>query len=113
MAKIYPECSVGRYNTPKETMMPYLDLAIIDRRGDSYDLQNNEGSENVTVELAVYDKGSLSDSTCEIISLKAKEVMYEYGFQCRYGPTKTANANTDISRWLGRYERVLANKDKF
>lgn len=106
------KCTVGRYVTPKESQFPYVDVAIGDNSGGSYDLEGNEGSVAPLLIITVYSTGSLADSTCEQISQQAKKIMLSYGFQCRGGPMPVANAaDTNICRWVGRYQRVFGDGD--
>lgn len=106
-------CTVGRYLTPKESQFPYVDVALVDNSGGNYDLENNEGTVNPLLVVTVYSTGSLSDSTCESISQQAKKIMLSHGFQCRGGPMPVTNAaDTNISRWVGRYQRVVGDEDK-
>lgn len=106
------KCTVGRYVTPKESQFPYVDVAIGDNSGGSYDLEGNEGSVAPLLVITVYSTGSLADSTCEQISQQAKKIMLSYGFQCRGGPMPVANAaDTNICRWVGRYQRVFGDGD--
>lgn len=107
------KCTVGRYVTPKETIMPYCDVSLSDNSGGNYDLEGNEGSQNPMLTITVYSTGSLADSTCETISQQAKKIMLSYGFQCRGGPMKVTNAaDPNIARWVGRYQRIVASGDK-
>lgn len=107
------KCTVGRYVTPKESQFPYCDIAIGDNSGGNYDLDGRESSQNPLLVITVYSTGSLADSTCEQISQQAKKIMLSYGFQCRGGPIPATNASdTNICRWLGRYQRIFADKDK-
>lgn len=107
------KCIVGRYVTPKETNMPYCDISIGDNSGGNYDLSGNEGSTNPLLVITVYSTGSLADSICEQISHKAKDIMLSYGFQCRGGPMPVTNAaDTNIKRWVGRYQRIFGNGDE-
>ena len=107
------KCTVGRYVTPKETSMPYVDVSIGDNSGGNYDLEGNEGSQNPLIVITVYSTGSLADSTCELISQEAKRLMLSYGFQCRGGPMPATNvSDPNISMWVGRYQRLFADKDK-
>lgn len=107
------KCTVGRYVTPKETVMPYCDLSLADNSGGNYDLEGNENSQNPLLTVTVYSTGSLADSTCESISQQAKAIMLSYGFQCRGGPMKVTNAaDPNIARWIGRYQRIIADRDK-
>lgn len=107
------KCTVGRYVTPKESNFPYVDLSVEDNSGSNYDLEGNEGSVNPLISVSVYSTGSLADSTCEAISQQAKKLMLSYGFQCRGGPMKVTNAaDTNICRWIGRYQRIFADGDE-
>lgn len=106
------KCTVGRYVTPKESQFPYVDVAIGDNSGGSYDLEGNEGSVAPLLIITVYSTGSLADSTCEQISQQAKKIILSYGFQCRGGPMPVTNAaDTNICRWVGRYQRVFGDGD--
>lgn len=106
------KCTVGRYVTPKESQFPYVDVAIGDNSGGRYDLEGNEGSVAPLLIITVYSTGSLADSICEQISQQAKKIMLSYGFQCRGGPMPVANAaDTNICRWVGRYQRVFGDGD--
>lgn len=106
-------CTVGRYVTPKESQFPYADVSLGDNSGGNYDLDGKETSQNPLLVITVYATGSLADSTCESISQQAKKIMLSYGFQCRGGPIPVANASdTNICRWVGRYQRIFADKDK-
>lgn len=113
MAQAVSNCTVGRYVTPKETQMPYLDVALGDNSGGNYDLQGNEGSQSPLIVLSVYATGSLADATCQSISEAAKTIMLSYGFQCRAGPIPVTNAaDPDIKRWVGRYQRRFGTEDE-
>ena len=112
MGKAYPECTVGRYVTPKNTQLPYLDVSLGDNSGGNYDLSGNEGSQRPLIILSAYATGSAADGICHAMSQKAKEIMLSYGFQCRAGPLPVANAaDPNISRWVGRYQRVFGSGD--
>lgn len=107
------KCTVGRYVTPKETQMPYCDISLVDNSGGNYDLEGNEGSQSPMLTISVYATGSLADSTCEQISQQAKKIMLSYGFQCRGGPMPVVNAaDPNIKRWIGRYQRIIADGDQ-
>lgn len=107
------KCTVGRYVTPKESQFPYCDIAIGDNSGGNYDLDGKESSQNPLFVITVYSTGSLADGTCEQISQQAKKIMLSYGFQCRGGPIPVTNASdTNICRWVGRYQRIFADKDR-
>lgn len=107
------KCTVGRYVTPKETNMPYVDLSIGDNSGGNYNLDGNEGSQNPLLVVTVYSTGSLADATCEQICQAAKNIMLSYGFQCRGGPMPVTNAaDPNIVRWVGRYQRIFADGDE-
>lgn len=107
------KCAVGRYVTPKETRMPYCDISLADNSGGNYDLEGNEGSQSPMLTISAYATGSLADSTCEQISQQAKKIMLSYGFQCRGGPMPVVNAaDPNIKRWIGRYQRIIADGDK-
>lgn len=107
------KCTVGHYVTPKENQFPYVDVSLSDNSGGNYDLEGNEGSQNPLLVITVYATGSLADSTCEQISQQAKRIMLSYGFQCRGGPIPVTNASdTNICRWVGRYQRIFADKDR-
>ncbi len=113
MGKAYPACKVDRYITPKESQMPYMDVALADLSGGHYSLSGEEGSQNPLLTLTVYATGSLADNTCSQISEKAKAIMLEYGWQCKSGPLPVPNAaNPNIVRWVSRYQRVVASGDK-
>lgn len=106
-------CKVGRYTNTKETEFPYMSFSMSDISGGNYDLENNEGSQDVAITLEVYSTGSLADSTCESISRQAKKIMLSYGFQCRGGPMKVTNAtDLNIARWVGRYQRIFGTGDE-
>lgn len=107
------KCTVGRYVTPKETQMPYCDISLADNSGGNYDLEGNEGSQSPMLTISVYSTGSLADSTCEQISQAAKKIILSYGFHCRGGPMPIVNAaDPNIKRWIGRYQRIIADGDK-
>lgn len=107
------KCTVGRYVTPKESQFPYVDVSLADNSGGNYDLENNEGAVIPLLAITVYSTGSLADSTCEQISQAAKKIMLSYGFHCRGGPMKVANAtDPNIARWAGRYQRAFGTGDE-
>lgn len=111
--KICPECTVGRYITPKSSNFPYLDISLADNSGGNYDLEGNENSQNPLLSITVYSTGALADSTCEQISQAAKKIILSYGFHCRGGPMPVVNAaDPNIKRWVGRYQRIIADGDK-
>ena len=106
-------CTVGRYVTPREAQFPYCDVSLSDNSGGNYNLEGNEGSQSPMLTISVYATGSLADSTCEQISQQAKRIMLSYGFQCRGGPMPVTNASdANICRWVGRYQRIFADKDR-
>lgn len=105
-------CTVGRYVTPRETDFPYVDLEISEITGQAYDLEGGEGAVNPMLSISVYCNGASGDSTCYTISEEAKKVMLSYGFQCRGGPMKVDNADPNVVRWTGRYQRIFADGDE-
>lgn len=112
MEKAYPECTVGRYVTPKESQFPYLDVSLGDNSGGNYDLSGNEGSQCPLIVVTAYATGSTADGTCHAMSQKAKEIMLSYGFQCRGGPMPVTNvADPNVKRWVGRYQRIFGSGD--
>ena len=112
LKKAYPECTVDRYNSPKETQFPYTDIALSDISGRDYDLEGNEGAQTPMVTITTYATGSLADNTCYTICRKAKEIMLKHGWQCMAGPIPVANAaNPNISRWTARFKRIVADGD--
>ena len=112
MESAYPGCKIGRYTTPKKTDFPYVDVALGDNSGGTYDLKGNEHSQNPMISISVYATGSAADGVCNDISLKAKKIMLEFGFQCKSGPIPVENAtDPNIKRWVGRYQRTFANGD--
>lgn len=105
------DCTVGRYTIPKEPKYPYLDIALSDNSGGAYDLENNENSQNPMIEINVYCN-NYDDSKCYDVSMKAKELMLSYGFQCKTGPVKIDNTKPEVARWVARYQRKYANEDE-
>lgn len=110
-AKMKLVCTVGRYTTPKSPTYPYCDIALSDNSGGNYDLENNEGSQNVMVTLEVYCN-NYDDAKCYDVSMKAKELMLSYGFQCKFGPKKIDNTDPTVARWVARYQRIFGNGDE-
>ena len=104
-------CTVGRYTIPKSPTYPYCDVALSDNSGGNYDLENNEGSQNPMIEVTVYCN-NYDDATCYDVSMKAKELMLSYGFQCKFGPKKIDNTDPAVARWLARYKRIFGNGDE-
>lgn len=112
MKKAYQKCTVGRYVTPKDTQFPYMDVALGDNSGGNYDLEGGEGSQNPLIVISAYATGSTADGICNTMSQKAKEIMLSYGFQCKGGPAPVTNAaNPKVIRWVGRYQRIVADGD--
>lgn len=105
-------CTVGRYVTPRETDFPYVDLALSDISGKAYDMEGGEGAVNPMLTVSVYCNGASGDSKCYTISEEAKKLMLSYGFQCRGGPIKVDNADPNVARWIGRYQRIFADGDE-
>lgn len=110
-AKMGDICTVGRYTIPKSPKYPYLDIALSDNSGGSYDFQGNEGSQNPMITITVYSN-NYGDTDCYEISMKAKELMLSYGFQCKTGPVKITNTDPSIARWVSRYQRVFGSGDE-
>lgn len=107
------ECTVGRYKTPTETDLPYCDVSVEENIGGDYDLEGNEGSQNVLIAITVYAAGSLADSICEEVGQVAKEIMLSYGFQCRAAPVPKANqTDPDMRCWVSKYQRIFANGEE-
>ena len=110
-AKMGDTCTVGRYTIPKSPTYPYCDIALSDNPGGNYDLQNNEGSTSPFITIEVYCN-HYDDATCYEVSMKAKELMLSYGFQCKTGPVKVDNADPAVARWIARYQRLFGAGDK-
>lgn len=110
-AKMGTSCTVGRYTIPKSPTYPYLDIALSDNPGNNYDLQNNEGSVRPLIVIEVYCN-NYDDAKCYDVSMKAKELMLSYGFQCKTGPVKVGNTDPAVARWAARYQRVFGAGDK-
>ena len=109
--KMKDSCTVGRYIIPKEPKYPYMDVKLSDASGGNYDLQGNEGSQSVLVTIEVYCN-NYDDATCYDVSMKAKELMLSYGFQCKTGPVKIDNTDPAVARWVARYQRIFGAGDK-
>lgn len=110
-AKMGTTCTVGRYTIPKSPTYPYLDIALSDNPGGNYDLQNNEGSQKPLIVIEVYCN-NYDDAKCYEVSMKAKDLMLSYGFQCKTGPIKVSNADPAVARWVARYQRLFGAGDK-
>lgn len=110
-AKMSGDCTVGRYTIPKDPKYPYCDIALSDNSGGNYDLRNNEGSQSPMITIEVYCD-NYNDAKCYEVSMKAKEVMLSYGFQCKTAPIKIDNTDPAVARWASRYKRVFASGDK-
>lgn len=110
-AKMKSVCTVGRYTIPKSPTYPYCDVALSDNSGGNYDLENNEGSQNPMITVTVYCN-NYNDATCYDVSMKAKELMLSYGFQCKTGPIKIDNTDPAVARWVARYQRNFGNEDE-
>lgn len=110
-AKMSSICTIGRYTIPKEPTYPYLDIALQDNAGGSYDLQNNEGSQSPMIEINTYCN-NYDDAKCYEISMEAKKLMLSYGFQCKFGPKKNTNTDNSVARWTARYQRVFGSGDE-
>lgn len=109
--KMKSVCTVGLYTIPKSPKYPYCDIALIDVPGGDYDLQNNEGSVSPVITVTVYCN-NYDDEKCHDVSMKAKDLMLSYGFQCVFGPVKVDNVDTSIARWVARYKRVFGSGDE-
>lgn len=110
-AKMKSACTVGRYTIPKSPAYPYCDVALSDNSGGNYDLECNEGSQNPMITVTVYCN-NYDDATCYDVSMKAKELMLSYGFQCKTAPIKIDNADPAVSRWVARYQRIFGSGDQ-
>lgn len=110
-AKMKSVCTVGRYTIPKSPTYPYCDVALPDNSGGNYDLENNEGSQSPMINVTVYCN-NYDDATCYDVSMKAKELMLSYGFQCRTGPVKIDNTDPAVARWVARYQRIFGSEDE-
>lgn len=110
-AKMGNSCTVGRYTIPKSPTYPYLDIALSDNSGSNYDLEVNEHSQNPMVTITVYNN-NYGDAKCYEVSMKAKELMLSYGFQCRTGPVKIDNTDPAVARWVARYQRIFGSGDE-
>lgn len=109
--KMGSDCTVGRYTIPKSPTYPYCDIALSDNSGGHYDLQNIEGSQNPMITVTVYCN-NYDDATCYEVSMKAKELMLSYGFQCKTAPIKVDNTDPAVARWVARYQRVFGSGDE-
>lgn len=101
---------VGRYTIPKDPRYPYTDIALSDNKGGNYDLLNHEGTQTPMITITVYCD-NYGDATCYEVSMKAKEIMLSYGFQCIFEPLKIDNSDPDVARWVARYRRVFGEGD--
>lgn len=110
-AKMGGICTVGRYTIPKDPKYPYTDIALSDLSGGTYDLQNNEHSQEPMITVNVYCN-NYDDAKCLEVSMEAKKVMLSYGFQCISGPLKVDNTDPAVARWVARYKRVFGSGDK-
>lgn len=110
-AKMSGICTVGRYTIPKDPKYPYCDVALPDNAGGNYDLEGNEGSQTPMITITVYCN-NYDDATCYDVSMKAKELMLSYGFQCKTAPIKIDNTDPAVARWIARYQRVFGSGDE-
>lgn len=106
------KCTVGRYEIPQPPTFPFVHLALSDISGKAYDLEGGEGAVNPMLTVTVYCNGASGDSKCYTISEEVKKLMLSYGFQCRGGPMKVDNADPNVARWVGRYQRIFADGDE-
>lgn len=109
--KMKDACTVGRYKTTKPSKYPYCDVALSDNPSGHYDLQGNEGSQNPAITITVYSN-NYGDDECYDISMKAKELMLSYGFQCKTAPIKIDNTDPAVARWVARYQRIFGSGDE-
>lgn len=109
--KMKSVCTVGRYTIPKSPKYPYCDVALSDNSGGSYDLEGNENSQSPMITVTTYCD-NYDDATCYDVSMKAKELMLSYGFQCKTGPVKIDNTDPAVARWVARYQRNFGNEDE-
>lgn len=110
-AKMKSVCKVGRYTIPKPPKYPYCDVALSDIQGGNYDLENNENSQSPMITITVYCN-NYDDAKCYDVSMKAKELMLSYGFQCKTGPIKIDNTDPSVARWIARYQRIFGSGDE-
>lgn len=110
-AKMGTACTVGRYTIPKPPTYPYCDISLSDNSGGSYDLDNNEGSLSPLITITVYCN-NYDDAKCYDVSMKAKELMLSYGFQCKTAPIKIDNTDPAVARWASRYQRIFSSGDE-
>lgn len=110
-AKMSGSCTVGRYTIPKSPTYPYCDIALSDNSGGNYDLEGNEGTQNPMITIEVYCN-NYDDARCYEISMKAKELMLSYGFQCKTAPIKITNTDPAVARWVSRYQRIFGSGDE-
>jgi hypothetical protein len=110
-SKMSAYCTVGRYTIPKSPAYPYLDIALSDNSGGAYNLRGGEGCQNPMLTIEVYCN-NYDDSTCYDVSMKAKELMLSYGFQCKTGPVKVTNSDPAVARWIARYKRPFGAGEK-
>ncbi len=110
-AKMRTACTVGRYTVPKSPTYPYCYVSLPDNSGGNYDLDNNEGSLSPLITITVYCN-NYDDAKCYDVSMKAKELMLSYGFQCKTAPIKIDNSDPAVARWVARYQRIFGSGDE-
>ena len=110
-ARMGDASAVGRGSIPKNRSYPYTDLALTDNTGGNYDLSNHEGTQTPVITVTVYCD-NYDDATCQQVSVRAKEIMLSYGFQCIFQPIKIDNDTKEVSRWIARYRRTFGAGDE-
>jgi hypothetical protein len=97
-------------STPPEFPSMYFNVLGNESAADDFD--NNDNANNMTVEITFYTTGSTKLTTAKSLMKIAEDKMRSKGFRVVFGPREVTNAaNTDICRYIARYNRIIGTGD--
>lgn len=90
---------------------PFAKISLIGNPTDSYDLDGNEMSIQITLQVEVYTSGQKALSELYRIDNASHQALMHMGFRRSYGCRVIKNTDTLIKRGVSRYTRTFASDD--
>lgn len=108
-SKIKDEVGDGHYSMDSVVniaSLPYASMTFMGMPSMDGDLEGNEASATLSVQIECYANGKKSLSKVFAIDAVSHQAMIDMGFRRMYGPEMVDALNTDVKRVISRYSML-------
>lgn len=106
---VKPEVGTGHYSMDEsltDVKAPYARLLLMGMPFTNGDLEGNEASVDLTMQVDSFASGNKSLSKVYAIDAASHQTMRDMGFRRIYGPELMRNADDSIKRVVSRYTMI-------